>query len=119
MEVEITAEGLIKIGERSAQPNGIRGGNNNTSRYPMPGEGLGAIIGKVQYRNGRDSEYFLIGSGKTMNIGANQIGRLYIGINDDYLPDNSGSYRVNVSVASLSGISSGIRICRRNGCCIR
>jgi hypothetical protein len=97
IEVEITAEGQIKIGERSAQPDGIRGSRSDTSRYPMPDNGLGAVIGKVRYPNGRDSACFFVGSSKTMNVEADQIGRLYLGINDDYLPDNSGSYRVTVS----------------------
>ncbi len=106
VELKITTEGLIKIGERSAQPNGIHDNKDDRSRCPMPEEGLGALIGKVQYRNGRESEYFFIGSSKTMGIEEDQIGRLYIGINDSYIRDNSGSFRVSISAERISGYPS-------------
>jgi len=102
VELKFATEGLIKIGERSAQPNGIHNNKDDRSRCPMPEEGLGAVIGKVQYRNGRDSAYFFIGSSKIMNVGEDQVGRLYIGINDSYIRDNSGSFSVKVSAERIS-----------------
>jgi hypothetical protein len=45
-----------------------------------------------------------IGNGATTFLGARGTmrapisGRLYLGVNDDYLGDNSGDFRVNVSV---------------------
>ena len=46
---------------------------------------------------GISSPAFVIGS-RTDQIRASGAGRLYLGVNDDYSQDNSGEYRVTVSV---------------------
>jgi hypothetical protein len=46
-------------------------------------------------RIGEGNEYFFIGDDKAP-IRVRGSGRLYLGINDDYLKDNSGSFRVTV-----------------------
>ena len=61
----------------------------NSSR-PIPNRAGGALIGRI----GNGAPFF-IGSG-VQSFRAGTSGRLYLGINDDYLPDNSGSFRVIV-----------------------
>jgi hypothetical protein len=59
---------------------------------PIPGRSAAALIGRI----GDDStDYFFIGAG-TGPFRMREGGRLYLGINDDYLADNSGSFRVTV-----------------------
>ena len=70
-------------GEVNSPPNSLR---------PIPDRPAAALIGKI----GDGQDVFFIGA----DIGpyrARQSGRLYLGINDDWLGDNSGNFRVNVS----------------------
>jgi len=97
MTFEITAEGTIEIGNRyRSNPDGDRSANINTSRYPMNDAGVGALIGKIRYRDGRDSNFVFIGSHNSPTTEPNEYGRLFLGINDDYFTDNTGSYRVTI-----------------------
>ena len=94
---EITAEGTIDIGNRArSNPDGNRNANLTTSSYPMNDVGVGALIGKIRYRDGRDSNYVLIGSRSAPTSEPNEYGRLFLGINDDFFRDNTGSYRVTI-----------------------
>ena len=72
-------------------PAGQSGSPSNPNR-PIPNRPGAALIGKI----GNDStDYFFIGDEKgpiRMRAG----GRLYLGINDDYLADNSSNFRVTV-----------------------
>ena len=71
-------------------PAGEPGSPFNANR-PMPNRPGAALIGHV----GENSDYFYIG----MERGPFRMrgsGRLFLGVNDDYLPDNSGSFRVVV-----------------------
>jgi hypothetical protein len=97
MTVEIVAEGQITIGNRNQSgPDGNRNANVNTSSYPIQGEGVGALIAKIRYRDGRDSNFVFVGARATPSTEPNEYGRLFLGINDDYFRDNSGSYRVTI-----------------------
>jgi hypothetical protein len=97
MTVEITAEGTIDIGNRARSgPDGNRNANLNTSSYPMNDQGVGALIAKIRYRDGRDSNYVFVGSRSAPTTEPNEYGRLFLGINDDFFRDNSGSYRVTI-----------------------
>ncbi|MDX2029658.1 MAG: hypothetical protein SF339_03245 [Blastocatellia bacterium] len=97
MTIEFVAEGTIQIGNRrSSTPNGDRGANISTSSYPMQNEGVGALIAKIRYRDGRDSNFLFVGANGSGNTEPNESGRLYLGINDDYFRDNTGSYRVTI-----------------------
>ena len=59
---------------------------------PIPSRPAAALIGRI----GEDStDYFFIGSG-TGPFRMREGGRLYLGTNDDYLHDNSGSFRVTI-----------------------
>ena len=56
---------------------------------PMPNERRAALIGWI----GDGREYFLVGS-RREGIRLRAAGRLYLGINDQSLDDNAGSFRV-------------------------
>lgn len=97
MTFEIIAEGTIDIGNRNRSgPDGNRDANVRTSSYPLNDAGVGALIGKIRYRDGRDSNYVFIGSRGTPTTEPNEYGRLFLGINDDFFRDNNGSYRVTI-----------------------
>jgi hypothetical protein len=97
MTFEITAEGTIDIGNRaSSDPDGNRNANLRTSSYPMNDAGVGALIGKIRYRDGRDSNYVFIGARSAPTSEPNEYGRLFLGVNDDFFRDNKGSYRVTI-----------------------
>jgi hypothetical protein len=58
----------------------------------MPSRNAAALIGKVG--NG-SNDFFFIGD-ETGPVRMRSGGRLYLGINDDVLTDNSGNFRVVV-----------------------
>lgn len=71
-------------------PDGEHNSPPSPSR-PMPNERRAALIGRIG--DGRD--YFLVGSRRErMRMPAG--GRLYLGVNDESLEDNAGSFRVTV-----------------------
>jgi hypothetical protein len=97
MTFTITAEGTIEIGNRaSSDPDGNRNANSSASNYPMNDVAAGALIGKIRYRDGRDSNFVFIGSRGGATSEPNEYGRLFLGVNDDYFRDNTGSYRVTI-----------------------
>ncbi|MBS1790626.1 MAG: hypothetical protein JST85_23105 [Acidobacteria bacterium] len=97
MTFQISAEGEIEIGNRNyARPEGNQNAKVSGSVYPMPEAGVGALIGKIRYRDGRDSNLVLVGTQGTPSTEAGEYGRLFLGINDDYLRDNKGSYKVTI-----------------------
>jgi hypothetical protein len=55
----------------------------------MPSRPAAALIGRI------DDNVFFIGNDRD-GIRVRDSGRLYLGINDDYLQDNTGSFRVTV-----------------------
>jgi len=74
----------------SSGVNGSPAVTNPAARYPLQGAPAGALIGRIG--NGTP---FLIG-GNTQPIDVNGVGKLYLGVNDDQLNDNSGEYHVSV-----------------------
>jgi hypothetical protein len=90
--VYFNATGRVRWGPgRQDGAAGERNSPRNDGR-PMPGRPAAALIGRV----GDGDNYFFIGD-DTAAIRVRDSGRLYLGINDDYLQDNSGSLRVTVS----------------------
>ena len=86
----LDANGLVNWGPgRSDGPAGELGSPYNGNR-PMPNRAGGALIGRVG-----NGEPFFVGPGQT-SFRASTSGRLYLGVNDDYLGDNTGSFRVFV-----------------------
>jgi hypothetical protein len=95
MSFEFIAEGQIEIGNsNSSTADGNR--NAATTSLPVENAAAGALIGKIRYRDGRDSNYIFIGSRGGGNTEPNEYGRLFLGINDDYFRDNKGSFRVTI-----------------------
>jgi hypothetical protein len=95
MTFEFIAEGEIEIGNRNTS---TADGNRNaaTTSLPLEESPAGGLIGKIRYRDGRDSNYVFIGSRGGANTEPNEYGRLFLGINDDYFRDNAGSFRVTI-----------------------
>ena len=69
-------------GEHNSADNGAR---------PIPGQRRAALIGRV----GDSKDYLLIGNNRGP-IRMSSGGRLYLGVNDDSLQDNAGSFRVTL-----------------------
>ena len=75
---------------RRVDADGTRNSKPDTNR-PLPERNSGALIGRIGER-----DIFYIGT----DMGPFRVrgnGRLYLGVNDDRLDDNTGSYRVIVS----------------------
>ena len=86
------ATGQVRWGpNRKDGPDGEKNSPENPAR-PMPNRPAAALIGRIGAGSG---DYFLIGSeqGALRMRGG---GRLFLGINDDFLDDNSGNFRVTV-----------------------
>ena len=89
--VYFEASGEIRWGpNRRANPEGEPNSPNNPSR-PMPNRPGAALIGRV----GDSRDYFFIGDDRGA-VRMRSSGRLFLGINDDNLQDNTGYFRVIV-----------------------
>jgi hypothetical protein len=89
--VYFEAVGEIRWGpNRRAGPSGEANSPNNAAR-PMPNRSGASLIGRV----GESQDLFFIGDDKE-GIRMRSSGRLYVGINDDNLQDNTGYFRVIV-----------------------
>jgi hypothetical protein len=91
----ITATGSVVLSadqNDKAGPNGAASGRK-AAKAPLPQTPAGALIGRIG--NGKP---FGIGAGPA-NINAPGAGRLYFGVNDDWMDDNVGEYQVRVSGA--------------------
>lgn len=84
------ASGRVAWGKDRKDGPGGEGGNHYNAGRPIPSRPGGALVGRI----GRDA--FFIGGDKGP-IEVRGSGRLYLGVNDDFLQDNSGSFRVIVS----------------------
>jgi hypothetical protein len=85
------AQGQVRWGrDRRDGPAGERNSPANPNR-PMGNRNAAALIGKV----GSGNDLFFIGD-ETGPVRVRSSGRLYLGINDDVLTDNSGNFRVVV-----------------------
>jgi len=91
-QIYFASQGQTRWGpDRRDGPEGERNSPVNRAR-PLPDRPAAALIGRV----GQRDEYFFIG-GDSGPFRARDSGRLYLGINDDVLTDNSGNLRVTVS----------------------
>jgi hypothetical protein len=75
---------------RQDGPAGESGSPYNANR-PLPNRPAAALVGRI----GNSGDVFFVGS-DTGVFRARTSGRLYLGVNDDYLNDNSGAFRVRV-----------------------
>jgi hypothetical protein len=92
-QIYLNASGEIRWGkgDRKDGPEGEKNSPFNQGR-PIPNRPAGALIGRV----GDNDAPFFAGSDRGP-YGMRGSGRLYLGVNDDYLQDNSGTFRVVVS----------------------
>lgn len=91
-EIYFMASGQVRWGpNRRDGAAGERNSPQNPGR-PIPNRPGAALIGRVGDRN----EYFFIGDDPGP-FRARSSGRLFLGINDDVLEDNSGSFTVDIS----------------------
>lgn len=102
------AEGEISLQRNNPSANcGPAGLDLVTVQQPVPNQNLGALIGKVAQLIGvrRDEDtgdevrdeiatYFFIGVENSLS--APLKGRLYLGVNEDVVKDNSGEFAVEV-----------------------
>jgi hypothetical protein len=89
--IYVSATGRVRWGPgRQDGPGGEHNSPRNDAR-PIPSRPAAALIGRV----GDGANYFFIGD-DTDAIRVRESGRLYLGINDDYLQDNSGAFHVTV-----------------------
>ncbi len=96
--VRFQATGTIQMsadGGDVADPNGARS-QRRAASAPLPQQPAGALIARID-------------QGGPMFVGANpsgirmpRTGRLYLSVNDDHLPDNTGEFRVVVEVQRTS-----------------
>lgn len=85
----IDAQGQVRWGkDRRDGPEGEKNSPFNAAR-PLPNRPGGALIGRI------GNDLFFIGA-ESGPIRVRSGGRLLLGINDEYLVDNSGSFRVTV-----------------------
>ncbi|HVR70490.1 MAG TPA: LecA/PA-IL family lectin [Vicinamibacteria bacterium] len=90
--IRFAPTGVIQWGPgRQDGPAGEENSPYNGSR-PIPNSAGGALIGRIGTGSG---DMFYIG-GDRGTFRARTSGRLYLGVNDDYLQDNSGQFRVLV-----------------------
>lgn len=90
--VQISASGQIQVspnGDDRATPNGHQAGQR-TPNAPVPDAPMGALIGRI----GNNRPF---GIGGNARITMPQAGRLYVGVNDDNVGDNSGQYEVRIA----------------------
>ena len=87
--VYFEATGQVRWGkDRRDGPAGERNSPSNPNR-PMGNRNAAALIGKI------GNDMFFIGD-ETGPVRLRTAGRLYLGVNDDVLTDNSGNFRVVV-----------------------
>jgi len=87
--VYFEATGQVRWGrDRRDGPAGERNSPSNPNR-PMGNRNAAALIGKI------GNDMFFIGD-ETGPVRLRSSGRLYLGVNDDVLTDNSGNFRVVV-----------------------
>ena len=86
------ATGEVRWGrDRRDGPEGERNSPSNPGR-PMPNRPAAALIGKI---GNQSNDFFIIGA-EQGPIRVRSSGRLFLGVNDDFLPDNTGNFRVVV-----------------------
>lgn len=90
--ITIRTEGTIRLSGNWTDSSAAAGANRRAANAPMPNHPAGALIARV----GSGPAIFLGDSTGARNITTG--GRLYLGVNDDHLADNSGQFRVTIVV---------------------
>ncbi len=90
-ELWFDSRGEVRWGPGRKDGPGGEGGSPRNANRPIPSRPGASLIGKI----GESGNPFFIGNDKGP-IRVRGRGTLYLGINDDYLQDNSGAFRVIV-----------------------
>jgi hypothetical protein len=93
--VTFDAQGTVRLGSSRndvAGPAGASSGRR-AEDSPLPNQAAGALIARIG-----DSSPMFVGSRRSVRVPFD--GRLYLGVNDDYLGDNAGDFEVSVTVQS-------------------
>jgi hypothetical protein len=86
------SSGNVRWGrDRRDGPEGESNSPPNAGR-PMANRPAAALIGRI---GANSNDFFFIGADQS-GIRARSTGRLFLGVNDDFLPDNTGNFRVIV-----------------------
>jgi hypothetical protein len=91
--IALDARGTARLSDDPndiAEPAGARSGRR-AAEAPMRDVLAGALIGRIG-----NSQPFGVGNQGTIRAPAT--GQLYLGVNDDHLPDNEGGFRVSISI---------------------
>jgi Ca2+-binding EF-hand superfamily protein len=88
----LRTEGTVRLSGQWSDSATAAGANRRAANAPLPYQPAGALIARV----GNGAPIFLGDSPAPRNVTAG--GRLYLGVNDDHLADNSGEYRVTITV---------------------
>lgn len=103
--VNLNASGLINVrngnpgfsnspaGQSSADPGCIAGPTTYGPGWTANGLPCWSLIGKI----GQNGTPFAVGNSLTYTVPNGVSGELYLGINDNYFPDNSGSWTVVIT----------------------
>ncbi len=90
-EIWIDSRGEVRWGPGRKDGPGGEGGSPRNPARPIPSRAGAALIGKI----GDNGDPFFIGNDRGP-IQVRGRGMLFLGINDDFLQDNSGAFRVIV-----------------------
>ena len=90
--LRITSTGTVRLSNNSNDQASPAGANRRADQAPLPFYPAGALIARIS--NGTP---FFIGDGTNVDR-VNAAGRLYLTVNDDHLGDNSGSFRVTITI---------------------
>lgn len=87
--ISFQADGRVTLSGNNSDTAGPGGTARRAPSAPLPDQPAGALIARID-----NSPPILIGARQIMT--ANADGRLYLSVNDDHLPDNSGEFSVTI-----------------------
>jgi hypothetical protein len=102
LTINATGEVTLSTPDDKATPAGAANGRK-TPNTPYPDAAAGTLIGRIATAANENGQVFVIGTQQTVSAPAT--GRLFLGINDDYVGDNTGQFEVRLKV-ERTGISS-------------
>jgi hypothetical protein len=90
--ITLAADGTVQLSQDPRDTATPSGAGRRTLGAPLRQRPAGLLIGRIG-----NSTPFVVGERRTI-VRAPASGRLFLGVNDDFLDDNSGEYRVIVTV---------------------
>ena len=89
--ISFDAEGTITMSDNPGDTASPAGSSRTAQNSPLPGRAAGTLLMRIG-----NSGVVAIGDRQSLRAPAS--GEVFLGVNDDHLPDNSGEYRVTISV---------------------